>query len=109
MVGPVDVLGITQVYRLQRSGQRNRAAGNNYQVKMITHQAIRQNLQTVLIGILLQELQITSPVVVGEEYILTTITALRNMMWNSGNYRSKPFLACSDCSRIDWLVKGKYG
>ena len=55
---------------------------------MIAHQTIRQNLQTMFVGIVLQKFQVTSPVFVGEEHVFTTITALRDVMRHSGNHRS---------------------
>jgi hypothetical protein len=88
MMSPIDMLGIAQVHRFQRSSQRGGAAGNDHQVNVVAHQAIRQNLQTMLVGIVLQEFQITPPVIIGEEYVLPPITALRNMMRNTGQYRS---------------------
>ena len=62
--------------------------GNDDQVKMIAHQAVCENLQTVLVGIVLQEFQIAPTVFTSEEHVLPPITALRDMMRDSGNYRS---------------------
>ena len=61
-------------------GQRILLVRKRHQMDVIGHQAVGEDLQAVLLGLLLQKLQVHPPVVIYEEHVLAVIPTLRNMM-----------------------------
>ena len=93
----VPVLRVTHLHLTQQFGQRLDLRGNHDQMNVIGHEAIAQNLNRVMFGILLQQAEIYLPVNVGEKYVATLVAALSNVMGTMGDDDSTK-------SRHGWLV-----
>ena len=83
----VDILRIAKVRSADCFCQRILLVRNRDDMNMITHQAIADQLQRVLLRLLFQKLQIHPTIIINEEHILAVIPALGNMMgeisWNA--------------------------
>lgn len=53
---------------------------------VIAHQAIAQELETVAARLLLEQRQVNPTVIIHEKHILPVVSALRDVMRNSGNH-----------------------
>jgi len=84
----IDVLRVARVDRLEHHSQALDVCGNAHKVYMIGHKAVGKDLQPRLVGVLDQELEITLPVFVAEEYVLATIAPLSDMVREAGDYDS---------------------
>jgi hypothetical protein len=51
---------------------------------MVGHEAIRENIDLVFLGVVLQLPQIGETIIIAKEYVLAAITALGNMMRHAG-------------------------
>jgi hypothetical protein len=51
---------------------------------MVGHEAIRENIDLVFFGIVLQPSQIDEMIIIAKEYVLAAITPLGNMMRHAG-------------------------
>jgi hypothetical protein len=63
--------------------------GHRDQMNMIRHQAVGEDLQTVLFGITLQQLKVAQPVSSIEEHILPAIATLGNMVGDASHHGSR--------------------
>jgi hypothetical protein len=55
-------------------------------VDVVGHQAIGQNLNLIFAGVLTQPIQIGVTIFIGKEHRVATVTALRDVMWDLGEY-----------------------
>jgi hypothetical protein len=76
----VDILRVPKAGPADGLGERLLRVWDRHQMDMVGHQAVSQDLQAVLLGLLLQQLQIHLPVLVREEHVLAVIPALCDMM-----------------------------
>jgi hypothetical protein len=88
LLSPVNVLGISQVNGPKDRSQGCFGLGDDYQMYMIRHQAVAQDLKTVLLGITSQEVKILKAVQIAKEHVLSAIASLGNMMRHTGYNRS---------------------
>jgi hypothetical protein len=56
---------------------------------VIDHQAIGQNLNLIFTGVLAQPIQIGVTIFIGEEHRVATVAALRDVMWDPGEYAAR--------------------
>ena len=87
-VEAVDILRVAKVGRADGPGQRPLLVGNRDQMDMVGHQAVSEDLQAILLGLLLQKPQVHPPVLVHEEHGLAVISVLRDVMGIPHGYRS---------------------
>jgi hypothetical protein len=64
--------------------QRLFTARHRDHVDMIGHEAVAENLEVMVLGIFLQQLQVYPAVRWGKEHVTLTVAALCNMMRTSG-------------------------
>ena len=73
-------------------------------MNMVRHQAIGQDVQTVLLAIMLQESQIEPPIVIVEKHNRATITSLGDMVRQSGcnysRYSRHAFIIKNICKNV---------
>jgi hypothetical protein len=79
-VEAVDILRVAKVGPADGLGQRLLLVGNRHQMNVVGHQAVGEDLQAVLLGLLLQKLQVHPPVVIHKEHVLAVVPALCDMM-----------------------------
>ena len=80
----VYALGITHVQRLEHPLQSVVGCGDGNQVNVISHQTISEYFNLEFLAILLEPGQIRLTVFVRKENVLASITALRDVVWNTG-------------------------
>ena len=80
----VDVLRITKVRPADGLGERVFLMRRGEDMDMITHQAIAEQFEPVLVRLLFEELQIHPPIIIDEEDILAVVASLGDMMGTSG-------------------------
>jgi len=93
MPGPsvpaIDVLGIAHVQRLENPLQPVFVRRYRDEMNMICHQALSQDIGSILVAVLRKEIQVSVTILVKEDYLLPAVASLSNMMWYPSEY-----LAC---------------
>ena len=84
LVKPVDVLRVAEVRSAYGLGQRILGLWYRYNMDVIAHEAIADDVQAVLPGLIAEQLQIYMPIIIDKEYILTIISPLRDMSKTPG-------------------------
>jgi hypothetical protein len=84
-LGPVEVLGVAQVQRPEYRCERIGSFRYANEMDVVRHEAISQDLQPVLGGILQQELNISLSIAIFEKDIFSSIAPLSDVMRNSRN------------------------
>ena len=76
----VHMLRMTQVDGFQGGAQRVLPVGQQDQMHMVCHQAIRENVHPLPAAVRLKQVQINMPVPVREEDVLPAVSPLGHMM-----------------------------
>ena len=84
---PVGSVASMRVF--ERLRERRRGLRNSDQVHVIRHQAVAQQRETVQLGVLPEQLQISEAIGIAGENDLSGIPPLRNMMGNVENYDTR--------------------
>lgn len=69
-------------------GHRVFVLRNHHEMQMVRHQAVAESTKTVLCGMLPQKRDIDLAKRIGQEDVASAITALRDVMWQTGSDRA---------------------
>jgi len=56
---------------------------------LVTGEALSQDAKRVTLSLKLQQLEIENPIMIGKENILPVIAALRDVVWRTGQHKSR--------------------
>lgn len=84
----VNPLGVTHMQRLEYPVQSVIGCRNGNQVNMVGHEAIGEYFNLKFLAIFMEPSEIRLTIFVRKENIFASITALRDVVWNTSKYRS---------------------
>ncbi len=85
----VDVFGVEPMRAADRQCKRIGALGDDDEMHVVRHEAIRQNRKAVALRLMCEDAQIGASIIVDEEDILAVIAALRDMVGKTGYHDSR--------------------
>jgi len=85
LVEAVDVLGVAEVRSAYGLGQRILGPRGRDDVNVIAHETIADDVQAVFGGLVGEQLQIYTPIVIYKEHVLTIVSPLGDMMSTPGH------------------------
>ena len=80
--------GVVSMNAAEGARERIAFVGNGDQMHMIRHKAVGENSHTVVAGIVQQKVEVKLIVFSPEVRLLTIVTALGNMVWNSRQHNT---------------------
>ena len=84
----VNALGISHMQWLEHPLQSVVGCGDSNQVNVVSHQAIGEYFNPEFLAIRLEPGQIRLAVIIHKENVFASVTALRDVVWNTGKYCS---------------------